>query len=46
MESFRAARTRRTNARNARRSQRPVHGQVDDNTKALRGMLSVQTVVY
>ncbi|BAK33451.1 hypothetical protein MLP_04370 [Microlunatus phosphovorus NM-1] len=40
---FRDGRTRRTNSRHG---VKPVRGQVDDNTKALRGMLRVQTFTY
>lgn len=46
METFRAARTRRTNARTARRGQRSAPVLVDDNTKALRGMVRLQSYTY
>ena len=38
--------TRRTNAHHGRRNRKAVRGQVDDNTRALRGMLAVRTFTY
>ena len=46
METFRAARMRRTNARAARRGQKSAPVLVDDNTKALRGMVRLQSYTY
>lgn len=43
---FRDGGTRRTNTRHGRRNRKPIRGQVDDNTKALRGMLAVRTFTY
>lgn len=40
---FRDGGTRRNNTR---RNRKRVGGQVDDNTKALRGMLAVRTFTY
>ena len=42
----RPTRTRRTNSRHSRRDRKPAGVHVDENTKALRGMLSLQTVRY